>query len=88
MCIRDRLIPTLPSGMEGISTGIAALISVVAVGDCVQYHYAIKQRNFTPVHEKLAHFDLVVGGLIPVTMVLTFVGVAFAVTFSLSLIHI
>ena len=80
--ISGLLIPTLPSGMEGISTGIAALISVVAVGDWVQYHYAMKQRNFTPVHEKLAHFDLVVGGLIPVTMVLTFVGVAFAVTFS------
>lgn len=80
--ISGLLIPTLPSGMEGISTGIAALISVVAVGDWVQYHYAMKQRNFTPVHEKLAHFDLVVGGLILVTMVLTFVGVAFAVTFS------
>ena len=80
--ISGLLIPSLPSGMEGISTGIAALISVVAVGDWVQYHYAMKQRNFTPVHEKLAHFDLVVGGLIPVTMVLTFVGVAFAVTFS------
>lgn len=80
--ISGLLIPTLPSGMEGISTGIAALISVVAVGDWVQYHYAMKQRNFTPVHEKLAHFDLVVGGLIPVTMVLTFVGVALAVTFS------
>ena len=76
------LIPTLPSGIEGISTGIAALISVVAVGDWCQYHYAMKQRNFTPTHEKLAHFDLVVGGLVPVTLVLTFVGVAFAVTFS------
>ena len=80
--ISGLIIATLPSGMEGISTCIAALISVVAVGDWVQYHYAMKQRNFTPVHEKLAHFDLVVGGLIPVTMVLTFVGVAFAVTFS------
>ena len=42
----------------------------------------MKQRHFTPVHEKLAHFDLVVGGLVPVTLVLTFVGIAFAVTFS------
>lgn len=76
------LIPTLPSGIDGISTGIAALISVVAVGDWVQYHYAMKQRHFTPTHEKLAHFDLTTGGLIPVTLVLTFVGVAFAETFS------
>ena len=80
--ISGLLIPTLPSGIEGISTGIAALISVVAVGDWCQYHYAMRQRGFTPVHEKLAHFDLTVGGLIPVTLVLTFVGVAFAVTFS------
>ena len=42
----------------------------------------VLQRHFTPVHEKLAHFDLVVGGLVPVTLVLTFVGIAFAVTFS------
>lgn len=76
------LVPTLPSGMEGITTGIAALISVVAVGDWMQYHYAMRQRGFTPTHEKLAHFDLVVGGLAPVTLVLTFVGVAFAVTFN------
>ena len=79
---RGLLIPTLPSGIEGISTGIAALISVVAVGDWLQHHYAMRQRGFTPTHEKLAHFDLVVGGLIPVTLVLTFVGIAFAETFA------
>ena len=62
---RGLLVPTLPSGIEGISTGIAALISVVAVGDWLQHHYAMRQRGFTPAHEKLAHFDLVVGGLIP-----------------------
>ena len=65
--IHGLFIPTLPSGIEGITTGVAALISVVAVGDWCQYHYAMKQRHFTPVHEKLAHFDLVVGGLVPVT---------------------
>ena len=80
--IHGLFIPTLPSGIEGITTGVAALITVVAVGDWCQYHYAMKQRHFTPVHEKLAHFDLVVGGLVPVTLVLTFVGIAFAVTFS------
>ena len=80
--IHGLFIPTLPSGIEGITTGVAALISVVAVGDWCQYHYAMKQRHFTPEHEKLAHFDLVVGGLVPVTLVLTFVGIAFAVTFS------
>ena len=79
---RGLLVPTLPSGIEGISTGIAALISVVAVGDWLQHHYAMRQRGFTPAHEKLAHFDLVVGGLIPVTLVLTFVGIAFAETFA------
>ena len=42
----------------------------------------MRQRGFTPAHEKLAHFDLVVGGLIPVTLVLTFVGIAFAETFA------
>lgn len=80
--IRGLLIPTLPSGMEGITMAIASLIAVIAVGDWCQFHYAEKMRRYTPVHRRLANFDMVVGGLIPVTLVLAFVGVAFAETFA------
>jgi len=80
--LRGLFIPSLPSGMEGITMLIASLIAVIAVGDWCQYHYAQKMRRYTTAHRHLANFDMILGGLLPVTLVLTFVGVAFAETFA------
>ncbi|MFA0889174.1 MAG: divalent metal cation transporter [Synergistales bacterium] len=80
--IKGLLVPTLPRGVEGITMAVAGLTAAMGVGDWVQYHYAAKTRNYTPAHEGLSIFDTVFGGLVPVTLVLSFIGIAFAETFS------
>lgn len=80
--VKGLLIPTLPTGIAGISLLIASMSGVMAPNDWVQLHYAQKMRHYTPSHYRLAKFDMFFGGLIPVTLVLSFVGIAFAETFA------
>jgi len=76
------VIPTLPKGIEGITMAIAGLTAAMGVGDWVQFHYAMRARGYSEEHEQLARFDAVVSGLIPVTLVLSLVTVAFAQIYS------
>ena len=80
--LRGLLIPTLPKGIAGISLLIASMSGVMAPNDWVQLHYSQKMRHYGPSHYNLAKFDMFIGGLLPVTFVLSFVGIAFAETFA------
>ncbi len=80
--LRGVLVPSVPRGVEGIMVVIAGLTAAMGVMDWVQYHYASKTRGYTRHHEQLSVFDSIFGGLIPVTLVLAFIGIAFAETFA------
>lgn len=79
--VKGLLIPTLPAGVAGISLLIASMSGVMAPNDWVQLHFAQRNRHYGTAHRRLANFDMVFGGLLPVTLVLSFVGIAFAETF-------
>lgn len=76
------LIPTLPSGIDGIVMLIASLTATIGVMDWVLFNNGMESRGYSENHETLGHFDAVFGGLVPVTLVLSFVSIAFAEAFA------
>lgn len=80
--IKGLLIPTLPSGIDGIVMLIASLTAVMGVMDWVLFNNAMRSRGYSEEHERLGRFDAVFGGLLPVTLILTLVSIAFAEAFS------
>ena len=80
--IKGLLIPKLPSGLDGIVTLIASLTATIGVMDWVLFNNGMESRGYSEEHETLGRFDSVFGGLIPVTLVLSLVSIAFAEAFS------
>lgn len=80
--IKGLLIPKIPSGMDGIVTLIASLTATIGVMDWVLFNNGMESRGYSEEHETLGRFDSVFGGLIPVTLVLSLVSIAFAEAFS------
>lgn len=80
--IKGLLIPKLPSGMDGIVMLIASLTAVMGVMDWVLFNNAMVSRGYSEEHERLGRFDAVFGGLLPVTLILSLVSIAFAEAFS------
>lgn len=79
---RGLLIPTLPSGIDGIIMLIGSLTATIGVMDWVLFNNGMVSRGFSEEHETLGRFDAVFGGLIPVTLILSFVTIAFAEAFA------
>lgn len=50
--------------------------------DWVLFNNGMESRGYSENHETLGHFDAVFGGLVPVTLVLSFVSIAFAEAFA------
>ena len=69
--IKGLLIPTLPSGIDGIVMLIASLTATIGVMDWVLFNNGMESRGYSENHETLGRFDAVFGGLIPVTLVLS-----------------
>lgn len=80
--IKGIIIPTIPKGIEGIVMLIASLTATIGVMDWVLFNNAMFKRGFSEEHETLGRFDAVMGGLIPVTLVLSLVSIAFAEAFA------
>lgn len=80
--VQGLLIPTLPSGIDGIIMMIASLTAVLGVMDWVLFNNGMYNRGYSSEHERLGRFDSVFGGLIPVTLVLSLVSIAFAEAFA------
>lgn len=80
--IKGLLIPKLPSGLDGIVMLIASLTATIGVMDWLLFNNGMISRGFSKEHERLGRFDAFFGGLLPVTLVLSLVSVAFAEAFS------
>lgn len=80
--IKGILIPTLPAGIDGIIMLIASLTATIGVMDWVLFNNGMVSRGYSEEHETLGRFDSVFGGLIPVTLILSFVSIAFAEAFA------
>lgn len=76
------LIPTLPSGIEGIIMLIGSLTATIGVMDWVLFNNGMISRGYSEEHETLGRFDAFFGGLLPVTLILSFVSIAFAEAFA------
>ena len=61
---------------------IASLTATIGVMDWVLFNNGMESRGYSENHETLGRFDAVFGGLIPVTLVLSFVSIAFAEAFA------
>lgn len=79
---RGLLVPTLPSGIDGIVTLIASMTATIGVMDWLLFNNGMIARGFSEDHERLGRFDAFCGGLLPVTLVLSLVSIAFAEAFS------
>lgn len=80
--IKGMIVPTLPSGLDGIVMMIASLTAVLGVMDWVLFNNGMYSRGYSEEHETLGRFDSVFGGLLPVALVLSLVSVAFAEAFA------
>lgn len=80
--IKGLLLPKLPSGIDGIVTLIASLTATIGVMDWVLFNNGMESRGYSEEHETLGRFDSVFGGLLPVTLVLSLVSIAFAEAFA------
>ena len=80
--IRGLLIPTIPSGIDGIIMVIGSLTATIGVMDWILFNNGMVSRGFSEEHETLGRFDAVFGGLLPVTVILGFVTIAFAEAFA------
>lgn len=80
--VKGLLVPKLPSGIDGIVMLIASLTATIGVMDWVLFNNGMQSRGYSEEHETLGRFDSVFGGLIPVTLILSFVSIAFAEAFS------
>lgn len=61
--IKGLLIPTLPSGIDGIVMLIASLTATIGVMDWVLFNNGMESRGYSENHETLGRFDAVFGGL-------------------------
>ena len=68
--------------IDGIVMLIASLTATIGVMDWVLFNNGMESRGYSENHETLGRFDAVFGGLIPVTLVLSFVSIAFAEAFA------
>jgi len=80
--IKGLIVPTLPSGLDGIVTLIASLTATIGVMDWLLFNNGMISRGYSEEHETLGRFDAFFGGLLPVTLVLSLVSVAFAEAFA------
>lgn len=80
--IKGLLIPTLPSGMDGIIMLIGSMTATIGVMDWVLFNNGMMSRGYSEEHEVVGRFDAFFGGLLPVTLILSFVSIAFAEAFS------
>lgn len=80
--IKGLLIPKLPSGIQGIIMLIGSLTATIGVMDWVLFNNGMLARGYSEEHETLGRFDAFFGGLLPVTLILSFVSMAFAEAFS------
>ena len=80
--IKGLLVPKLPSGIDGIIMLIGSLTATIGVMDWVLFNNGMVSRGYSEEHETLGRFDAVFGGLIPVTLILSFVSIAFAEAFA------
>lgn len=80
--IKGLLIPKLPSGLEGIIMLIGSLTATIGVMDWVLFNNGMISRGYSEEHEILGRFDAFFGGMLPVTLILSFVSIAFAEAFS------
>lgn len=80
--IKGLLIPKLPSGIDGMVTLIASMTATIGVMDWLLFNNGMIARGFSEDHERLGRFDAFCGGLLPVTLVLSLVSIAFAEAFS------
>ena len=80
--LKGLFIPKLPSGLDGIVMLIASLTATIGVMDWLLFNNGMLSRGFSEEHERLGRFDSVFGGLLPVTLVLSLVSVAFAEAFA------
>lgn len=80
--VKGLLIPKIPSGIDGIIMLIGSLSATIGVMDWVLFNNGMVSRGYSEEHETLGRFDSVFGGLIPVTLILSFVSIAFAEAFS------
>ena len=61
--IKGLLVPTLPSGIDGIVMLIASLTATIGVMDWVLFNNGMESRGYSENHETLGRFDAVFGGL-------------------------
>ena len=80
--VKGLLIPKLPSGMDGIIMLIGSMTATIGVMDWVLFNNGMISRGYSEEHETLGRFDAFFGGLLPVTLILSFVSIAFAEAFS------
>jgi len=80
--LKGIIIPTLPSGLDGIVMMIASLTAVIGVMDWVLFNNGMYSRGYSEEHETLGRFDSVFGGLLPVALILSLVTIAFAEAFA------
>lgn len=76
------LVPKLPSGIDGIIMLIGSLTATIGVMDWMLFNNGMLSRGYSEEHETLGRFDAFFGGLLPVTLILSFVSIAFAEAFS------
>lgn len=80
--LKGILIPKLPSGLDGIIMLIGSLTATIGVMDWVLFNNGMISRGYSEEHETLGRFDAFFGGMLPVTLILSFVSIAFAEAFS------
>lgn len=80
--IKGLLIPKLPSGLDGIIMMIGSLTATIGVMDWMLFNNGMISRGYSEEHETLGRFDAFFGGLLPVTLILSFVSIAFAEAFA------
>lgn len=80
--IKGILVPKLPSGIDGIIMLIGSLTATIGVMDWMLFNNGMISRGYSEEHETLGRFDAFFGGLLPVTLILSFVSVAFAEAFA------
>lgn len=80
--VKGLLIPKLPSGLDGIIMMIGSLTATIGVMDWMLFNNGMISRGYSEEHETLGRFDAFFGGLLPVTLILSFVSIAFAEAFS------
>lgn len=80
--VRGLLVPKLPSGLDGIIMLIGSLTATIGVMDWVLFNNGMISRGYSEEHETLGRFDAFFGGLLPVTIILSFVSIAFAEAFA------